>query len=157
MFETRPPPSDALDSDAGLALRTARSLGFAWRQLIGKLSVRHSTNLRLFCPGVDLKSRRNEFLAVDRFQRDDPNIGNQFRAAARLVRSMPLLISSIQAATAFSRVRKCGGPWTVRPFRVNVPAPKPRLHLLHVVIDGSVLHQSERRPGGLGSSANLKP
>jgi hypothetical protein len=56
MFETRPPRSDALDSDAGLALRTARSLGFAWRQLIGKLSVRHSTNLRLLCPGVDLKS-----------------------------------------------------------------------------------------------------
>jgi hypothetical protein len=60
MFETRPPRSDALDSDAGLALRTARSLSFAWRQLIGKLSVRHSTNLRLLCPGVDLKSRRND-------------------------------------------------------------------------------------------------
>jgi hypothetical protein len=41
--------------------------------------------------------------------------GEVSAARQRLVRSMPLLISSIQAATAFSRVRKCGGPWTVRP------------------------------------------
>jgi hypothetical protein len=68
---------------------------------------------RLKIPAQRLKDCR--FLAVDQFQRNDPNIGNQFRAAARLVRSMPLLISSIQAATAFSRVQKCGGPWTVRP------------------------------------------
>jgi hypothetical protein len=62
MFETRPPRSDALDSDAGWAPRTARSLNFAWRQLIGKLSVRHNPNLRLLCPGVDLKSRRNDLM-----------------------------------------------------------------------------------------------
>jgi hypothetical protein len=81
------------------------------------------------------------FLAVDRFQRDDPNIGNQFRAAARLVRSMPLLISFHTGRHRFFPRSKMRRSLDGSAFRVNVPAPKPRLDLLHVIIDGSVLHQ----------------
>jgi hypothetical protein len=54
IFKTATPRSDVLDSHLGLALRTARPLGLAWRQPIGELSVRHSGNLLPLCPGVDL-------------------------------------------------------------------------------------------------------
>jgi hypothetical protein len=66
----------------------------------------------------------------------------------RLVLSMPLLISSIQAATACSRVRslgaKSGRPLDSSARGIDDPSPPARLYLFNVVINHPMLHGLER-------------